>query len=217
MYLKSFKYYICYWFPPDRTWHKVNDPKADYSGDLGEWMVGHEPRLEPCWSMLLIVPLTAMWARWAKLILDPNLGQGTDAWLKLKVDSKVQCYTRGTKVSMLQLAYLKVVQPKLGAFRPRICHWFRYPIQHECKTAHPRPDKYDIYGCLPPDRTWHKVNELKADYSRDLGEMKVWHESRLEPCWSVLLIDPLNAMWARWAKLFLGPKSGSRHGCLVIA
>ena len=20
--------------PPDRTWHKVNDPKADYSGDL---------------------------------------------------------------------------------------------------------------------------------------------------------------------------------------
>ena len=41
--------------------HKVNDPKADYSGDLGEGKVGHEPRLEPCWSMLLIDPLSAMW------------------------------------------------------------------------------------------------------------------------------------------------------------
>ena len=47
--------------PPDRTWHKVNDPKADYNGDLGEGKVGHEPRLEPFWSMLLIDPLSAMW------------------------------------------------------------------------------------------------------------------------------------------------------------
>ena len=28
--------------------HKVNDPKADYSGDLGEEKVENEPRLEPC-------------------------------------------------------------------------------------------------------------------------------------------------------------------------
>ena len=48
---------ICRWLPPDRTWHKVND----YSGDLGERKVGHEPRLEPCWSVLLIDPLSAMW------------------------------------------------------------------------------------------------------------------------------------------------------------
>ena len=27
-------------FPLDRTWHKVNDPKADYSGDLEEGKVG---------------------------------------------------------------------------------------------------------------------------------------------------------------------------------
>ena len=24
---------ICLCFPPDRTWHKVNDPKVNYNGD----------------------------------------------------------------------------------------------------------------------------------------------------------------------------------------
>ena len=49
--------------PPTRqAWHKVNDPQADYSEDLGVGNVGHEPRFEPCWSMLLINPLSAMWA-----------------------------------------------------------------------------------------------------------------------------------------------------------
>ena len=54
----------------------------------------------------------------------------------------------------------------------------------------------NICRCLPPDRTWHKVN----DYSGDLGEGKVGNESKLEPCWSVLLIDPLSAMWVQWGK-----------------
>ena len=35
----------------------------------------------------------------------------------------------------LKLAHPKVAQPKLGAFRPRICHWFRYSIRHECQMA----------------------------------------------------------------------------------
>ena len=42
---------ICHCLPPDRTWRKVNDPKVDYSGGLGERKVGHEPRLEPCLTM----------------------------------------------------------------------------------------------------------------------------------------------------------------------
>ena len=50
---------------PDRTRHKVNDPKVDYSGDLGEGKVGNEPRLEPCWSTLVNGRLSAIWARWA--------------------------------------------------------------------------------------------------------------------------------------------------------
>ena len=32
--------------------------------------------------------------------------------------------------------------PKLGAFRPRNCHWFRYPIRHEYQTAQQKPGKY---------------------------------------------------------------------------
>ena len=37
----------------------------------------------------------------------------------------------------------------------------------------------DICHCLPPDRTWYKVNDLKFDYSRGLEEGKVKHEPRL--------------------------------------
>ena len=39
-----------------------------------------------------------------------------------------------------------------------------------------------IYLCLPPDNTWHKVNDSNVDYSGDLGEGKFEHEPRLEPC-----------------------------------
>ena len=71
---------ICLCIPPDRTWHKVNDSMVDYSLDLGEGKVEHEPRLEPCLTLLAIGPLSAMWAWWALLDLDPNLDPGTDAW-----------------------------------------------------------------------------------------------------------------------------------------
>ena len=52
--------YICLCLPPDRTWHKVNDPKVDYSGDLGEGE--GQARAE---AMLVIGPPSAMWAWWA--------------------------------------------------------------------------------------------------------------------------------------------------------
>ena len=57
--------YICLCLQPDRTWHKINDPKVDYSGDLGEGKIGQEPRLESFWTMLVIGQLSAMWAWWA--------------------------------------------------------------------------------------------------------------------------------------------------------
>ena len=41
--------YICLYLPPDRTWHKVNDPKVDYSGDLGEGMSGMSQGSSPAW------------------------------------------------------------------------------------------------------------------------------------------------------------------------
>ena len=71
----------------------------------------------------------------------------------------------------------------------------------------------DICCCLPPDRTWHKVN----DYSGDLGEGKIGNKLRLKPCWSVLLIDPLSAMWVQWGKHFHESIFGSGYVCQVIA
>ena len=38
------------------------DPSVNYSGELGEGKFGHEPQLKPCWTMLVISPLNAMWA-----------------------------------------------------------------------------------------------------------------------------------------------------------
>ena len=59
----------------------------------------------------------------------------------------------------------------------------------------------DICHCLPPERTWHKVNDLKVGLKWRLGEGEVRYELRLEPCWTMLIISSFSAMWARWASL----------------
>ena len=61
----AFQFNICLCLPPDRTWHKVNDPKVDYSGSLGEGKVKNELGLKPCWTILVTGPISAMWAWWA--------------------------------------------------------------------------------------------------------------------------------------------------------
>ena len=50
--IKHIKQYICHCLPPDRTWHKVNEMKVDYSGVLEEGKVGQEPKLKPWWAMM---------------------------------------------------------------------------------------------------------------------------------------------------------------------
>ena len=64
-------------FPPDRTRQKVNEPKVDLKWGLGEGKVGLEPRLEPCWTLLVIGSLNAMGVWWVLL----NMGPDTDARL----------------------------------------------------------------------------------------------------------------------------------------
>ena len=66
--------------PQDRTSHKVYDPKVYHSGDFEEGMSGTSQGSIParlCWSS---EPLSAMWAWWAKLDIDSNLGPGMYAW-----------------------------------------------------------------------------------------------------------------------------------------
>ena len=76
----------------------------------------------------------AMWAWWTLLVMDPNLGPGTCAWLYLKLESKVLCYTRVAKVSMMQLTHPKVTQQKLEAFWPQFCHG-ELTVQQGCQTV----------------------------------------------------------------------------------
>ena len=54
---------------------------------------------------------------------------------------------------------------------------------------------HDIGLCLLPDRTWHKGNDTKVDYSGDFGEGKDGNELKLELYWTMLLIGPLSGMW----------------------
>ena len=37
--------------------------------------------------------------------------------------------------------------------------------------------------CLPPEGTWHKINDPRVVLKWGLGEGKVGHEPRVEPCW----------------------------------
>ena len=60
--------HICRCLPPDRT-----NQKAGKVGDKGEG----EPRIEPCWSVLLIYPLSVVWSNEASSFMNPNLDPGT--------------------------------------------------------------------------------------------------------------------------------------------
>ena len=74
------------------------------------------------------------------------------------------------------------------------------------------------YLSLPPTRqdlTQGQKPEGRLKWG--WGGGKVGNKSRLEPCWSVLLIGSLGAMWAWWGKQFHEPKCGSGHICRVMA
>ena len=65
----------------------------------------------------------------------------------------------------------------------------------------------DIHPCLPPDRTWHKVDDPKVNYSGDLEEGKLDMSQGSSPawlCWSSAHLGPdeLNMAW--WAKHGIG-------------
>ncbi len=77
----------------------------------------------------------------------------------------------------LLLAHPKVAPPKPGAFWTQVYHG-ALTARHGCQTFR---RKADICLCLPLDRTWHKINEPKVDYSGDWGERKVGHDSTSLP------------------------------------
>ena len=92
--------YICHCHQTDRTWNKVNDPKVDYSGDLRERKVEHEPRLEPSRFMLVINPLSAIGIEYL-IILKKNLQYTLDvstiSLFSLMTPMKSTCYKTSSK------------------------------------------------------------------------------------------------------------------------
>ena len=77
----------------------------------------------------------------ASSFTNPNVGPGTYASLRLKLDAWSSAVERGQKCSS---PTRRLRSRTWGPIPPRVCSWFRAPIQHECQTA--------LYLSLPPTR-----------------------------------------------------------------
>ena len=66
---------------------------------------------------------------------NPNVGPGTYASLRLKLDAWSSAVQRGQKCSS---PTRRLPSRSWGPIRPRVCSWFRSPIRHECQTAQPK-------------------------------------------------------------------------------
>ena len=77
----------------------------------------------------------------ARSFTNPNVGPGTYASLRLKLDAWSSAVQRGQKCSS---PTRRLPSRSWGPIRPRVCSWFRAPIRHECQTAQ--------YLSLPPTR-----------------------------------------------------------------
>ena len=74
----------------------------------------------------------------ASSFTNPNVGPGTYASLRLKLDawsSAVYGWQRGQKCSS---PTRRLPSRSWGPIRPQVCSWFRAPIRHECQTAQPK-------------------------------------------------------------------------------
>ena len=71
----------------------------------------------------------------ASSFTNPNVGPGTYASLRLKLDAWSSAVQRGQKCSS---PTRRLPSRSWGPIRPRVCSWFRAPIRHECQTAKPK-------------------------------------------------------------------------------
>ena len=68
----------------------------------------------------------------ASSFTNPNVGPGTYASLRLKLDAWSSAVQRGQKCSS---PTRRLPSRSWGPIRPRVCSWFRAPIRHERQTA----------------------------------------------------------------------------------
>ena len=86
----------------------------------------------------------------ASSFTNPNVGPGTYASLRLKLDAWSSAVQRGQKCSSPSRSW--------GPIRPRVCSCFRAPIRHECQTAQPKSRVRAVFILRPTNvRIWHKA------------------------------------------------------------
>ena len=130
---------------------------------------------------------------------NPNVGPGTYASLRLKLDAWSSAVQRGQKCSS---PTQRLPSRSWGPIRPRVCSWFRAPIRHECQTAQLKSRgrteaqlKSHIFVAASHQTRLDTRSKARRPIKvGDKGEGKVGKEPRLEPCLSVLLIGSLSAM-----------------------
>ena len=106
----------------------------------------------------------------ASSFTNPNVGPGTYASLRLKLDAWSSAVQRGQKCSS---PTRRLPSRSWGPIRPRVCSWFRAPIRHECQTAqlksqdthkmgYPRYDYFLGEGWKRGKRNERKIWKIKS-------------------------------------------------------
>ena len=107
----------------------------------------------------------------ASSFTNPNVGPGTYASLRLKLDAWSSAVQRGQKCSS---PTRRLPSRSWGPIRPRVCSWFRAPIRHECQTRHQRItythsppvpylyEKDSLYLFLHTDVYLFKIDKIKS-------------------------------------------------------
>ena len=143
--------------------------------------------------------------------MDQNIGPGRHAWLEFKLASVVHCYSKVTKVSMMQLSPTNVAELKPGTFRPQVCLRWSMPDEVKAKGKLMQSPSSLVPKELFVSASYQTDTRSKSrylDYSGDLGEWEVGREPRFESCFTLLLIGLLSAMWAWWTRQDMDPNIG---------
>ena len=71
----------------------------------------------------------------ASSFTNPNVGPGTYASLRLKLDAWSSAVHGWQRVQKCSSPARRLPSRSWGPIRPRVCSWFRPPIRHECQTT----------------------------------------------------------------------------------
>ena len=116
----------------------------------------------------------------ASSFTNPNVGPGTYASLRLKLDAWSSAVQRGQKCSS---PTRRLPSRSWGPIRPRVCSWFRAPIRHECQTAQLKSRQLMSVRiwlavlkscCYPPPLELFRETDQESDVSPLFFVLFVW-------------------------------------------